>query len=234
MKSTKVSTPDSSKNCVKLTNENKTKTLTVMCTVITPQTDKANTNQADINNTTTNKPSSLPSALHRTNSIKSHCLNSATAGAMIANDINYESASLQDEDTEVSSSCKCDSNQSSNKPLTTPTSKPAEPSARDELILMMKEMQSEMNQQFQDMHQRQFNCFTSCLTTLSFTVVSNKEFLQKIKSNLSNMTYTFSKFKYRLKKEEKIYIDQQKDIKQCITEVEMHVQNNAVINNKFE
>eukprot|EP00957_Ditylum_brightwellii_P123697 9430354-Ditylum_brightwellii.AAC.1 len=68
-------------------------------------------------------------------------------------------------------------------------------------------MQSEMNQQFQDMHQRQFNCFTNCLTTLSSNVISNKESLQKTKSNLDNMTRTVSKFEYQLKKEDNIYID---------------------------
>eukprot|EP00957_Ditylum_brightwellii_P211834 15366655-Ditylum_brightwellii.AAC.1 len=196
MKSTKASTLDSSKIFVKLTNNNKTKTPTVLCAVITPQNDKANTNQADINATTTNKPSSLPSALLHLNSIKSHCWNLTTAGAMIANDINSEFASLQDEHTEVSHQCRCYSNQCSNKPLTTPTSKPMEPNVHNELILMMKEMQSEMNQQFQDMQQKQFNWFTNCLTTLSSTVVSNKESLQKIESNLNNVTRTISKFKY--------------------------------------
>eukprot|EP00957_Ditylum_brightwellii_P130613 9964200-Ditylum_brightwellii.AAC.1 len=95
-------------------------------------------------------------------------------------------------------------------------------------------MQSEMNQQFQDMYQRQFNCFTSCLTTLSSTVVSNKESSQKTESNLDNVTCTVSKFEYWLKKEENIYIDQQKDIKQYITEMERHVQSNAVMNTQFE
>eukprot|EP00957_Ditylum_brightwellii_P087606 6669284-Ditylum_brightwellii.AAC.1 len=98
-KSTKASTPDSSKNFVKLTDENKTKTPTVLCTVIMPQTDKAYKNQADIDAATPNKPSSLPSVSCRMNSIESHQSNLTTAGAMIANDINSELSSLQEEHT---------------------------------------------------------------------------------------------------------------------------------------
>eukprot|EP00957_Ditylum_brightwellii_P036821 2788605-Ditylum_brightwellii.AAC.1 len=110
-KSTKASTPDSSKNFAKSTAENKTKKPAILYTAITPQTDKANTNQADINTTTTNKPSSLPSALHCTNSIKSHHLNSTTAGAMIARSINSELPFPQDKHNEVPSPNKSNSTQ---------------------------------------------------------------------------------------------------------------------------
>eukprot|EP00957_Ditylum_brightwellii_P104433 7954777-Ditylum_brightwellii.AAC.1 len=79
-----------------------------------------------------------------------------------------------------------------------------------------------MNQRFQDMHEEKFDYFTNCMKTLSSTVISNEESLQKTESKIDKMSCNISKFNYRLNKEEKIYIDQQKDIKQYITEVEKH------------
>eukprot|EP00957_Ditylum_brightwellii_P186037 14164187-Ditylum_brightwellii.AAC.1 len=100
LESTKASTPDSSKNCAKLTSKNKHNTPALLSTVITPQKDKANTKQADINSTTINTPSSLPSTLHRTNPIVSQHLNLTTTGAMIASNINTELSLSQDEHTQ--------------------------------------------------------------------------------------------------------------------------------------
>eukprot|EP00957_Ditylum_brightwellii_P155217 11816890-Ditylum_brightwellii.AAC.1 len=48
------------------------------------------------------------------------------------------------------------------------------------------------------------------------------------------MTHTISKLDYQLNKAEKIYDNQKKAINQCITEVEIHVQNNKAIISKFE
>eukprot|EP00957_Ditylum_brightwellii_P113727 8670947-Ditylum_brightwellii.AAC.1 len=63
LESTKASTPDSSKNYTKSTNKNRSNTSVLSCTVIAPQNDKENTKQSDINSTTINKPSNLPSKL---------------------------------------------------------------------------------------------------------------------------------------------------------------------------
>eukprot|EP00957_Ditylum_brightwellii_P022366 1687236-Ditylum_brightwellii.AAC.1 len=78
-------------------------------------------------------------------------------------------------------------------------------------------MQSDMDNNFKAMKQRHFNYFNNCLLTLSSTVISNQECLQKIKSNLNNVSHIISKFDYQLNKAENIYVDRQKDIKQCIT-----------------
>eukprot|EP00957_Ditylum_brightwellii_P146102 11124147-Ditylum_brightwellii.AAC.1 len=49
--------PDSSMNYAKLTNKNKNNTPSLFYTVITPQNDKENTKQTDINSTLIYKPS---------------------------------------------------------------------------------------------------------------------------------------------------------------------------------
>eukprot|EP00957_Ditylum_brightwellii_P167738 12769681-Ditylum_brightwellii.AAC.1 len=61
--STKVSTPDSSMTYTKSTDKNKNNTSALLSNVITPQNDKENTKQADMNSTLINKPSNLPDAL---------------------------------------------------------------------------------------------------------------------------------------------------------------------------
>eukprot|EP00957_Ditylum_brightwellii_P089915 6847713-Ditylum_brightwellii.AAC.1 len=86
--STKASTPDFSTNVAKLTNKNKNNTPSLLSTVITPQNDKANTKQADINLIAINKPSSLPSTLLCMKPIASQCSIQTTTGAMIVSDIN--------------------------------------------------------------------------------------------------------------------------------------------------
>eukprot|EP00957_Ditylum_brightwellii_P125624 9575327-Ditylum_brightwellii.AAC.1 len=95
-------------------------------------------------------------------------------------------------------------------------------------------MQEDLNQDIQDMQQRQANILNCYLSKLSTTVVSNTESLKKIKSNLNVMTQTISKLNTRLNMEKEIYSNQQKDINNCIIEIEMHVQNNKVIHYQFE
>eukprot|EP00957_Ditylum_brightwellii_P139805 10652833-Ditylum_brightwellii.AAC.2 len=121
--STKVSTPDSSKNFAKSTNKNGNNTPALSCTVITPQNDKENTRQADINSTSINKPLNLPSeSLHMT-PIASQRSNSTTTGVMISCNTNSGLPLSQEEHTQVSVSEQSDSKQSSNKPSTKPTNK---------------------------------------------------------------------------------------------------------------
>eukprot|EP00957_Ditylum_brightwellii_P205991 15346332-Ditylum_brightwellii.AAC.1 len=69
---------------------------------------------------------------------------------------------------------------------------------------------------------------------INTTVFSNEESLQKIESKLNTMSHNISKFYYQLNKAEKIYVDQQKAINQCITEVQIHIQNNKVIHSQFK
>eukprot|EP00957_Ditylum_brightwellii_P171648 13067887-Ditylum_brightwellii.AAC.1 len=45
------------------------------------------------------------------------------------------------------------------------------------------------------------------LSTLSSTVVSNKESLQKIESELDSVPHTVSKLDYQLNKEKEIYVN---------------------------
>eukprot|EP00957_Ditylum_brightwellii_P211810 15366627-Ditylum_brightwellii.AAC.1 len=84
------------------------------------------------------------------------------------------------------------------------------------------------------MHEKQFNYLANYMTKLSSTVISNKESLQKIESDLDTKSYNISKFDYQLNKVERIYVDQRKNINQYITKVERHVPNNNVINSQFE
>eukprot|EP00957_Ditylum_brightwellii_P032666 2476632-Ditylum_brightwellii.AAC.1 len=98
--STKAFTYNSSKNFAKSTSKSKNNKPALLSTVITPQTDKANAKQADINSTMINKPSSLPSAPHRMNPSASQCSNLTTTGAMIASNINAELPLSQDEHTQ--------------------------------------------------------------------------------------------------------------------------------------
>eukprot|EP00957_Ditylum_brightwellii_P141020 10743265-Ditylum_brightwellii.AAC.1 len=153
---------------------------------------------------------------------------------MIASNINSESPLPQDEHTQVLSPGKSYSPQSSNTPLTLPTSKPAELNVLDELILMMLKMQTGIDNNFKERQQKHIDYFTSYLITLSSNVVSNKESLQKIKSNFNVVTQTISKLNTRLSKEKEIYSKQQKDISKCITKAENHVQNNKAIISKFD
>eukprot|EP00957_Ditylum_brightwellii_P051620 3914786-Ditylum_brightwellii.AAC.1 len=88
--STKVSTPDSSKNYAKSIRKNRNNTPALLSTDITPQNTKENTKQADIISTMVNKPSNLPSPLLRMTPIASQCSNSIITEAMIACDINSE------------------------------------------------------------------------------------------------------------------------------------------------
>eukprot|EP00957_Ditylum_brightwellii_P002123 163676-Ditylum_brightwellii.AAC.1 len=153
--STKASTPDSSKNFAKSTSKNKNNTPALLRTVITPQNDKENTKQAEINSTTINKPLRLPSTLHRMIPIASQRSNLTTTGAMIASNINSEFSLSQDEHTQVSASDKINSKESSNQPLTTPTSKHMASTVRNELHLMMSKMQEDLNQDIQDIQDMQ-------------------------------------------------------------------------------
>eukprot|EP00957_Ditylum_brightwellii_P117140 8933822-Ditylum_brightwellii.AAC.1 len=88
LESTKATTPDCSKNFVNSTCKNKNNTPALISTIITPQNDKANSKQADINSNTINKPLSLPNASHRMKPIASQCSILTTTGAMIASSIN--------------------------------------------------------------------------------------------------------------------------------------------------
>eukprot|EP00957_Ditylum_brightwellii_P004199 319769-Ditylum_brightwellii.AAC.1 len=54
-------------------------------------------------------------------------------------------------------------------------------------------MQEDLNQDIQDMQQRQANRFNGYLSKLSTTVVANTESLEKIKFNLDVVTQTVSK-----------------------------------------
>eukprot|EP00957_Ditylum_brightwellii_P120939 9223729-Ditylum_brightwellii.AAC.1 len=73
-----------------------------------------------------------------------------------------------------------------------PTSKHTEPNVCDDFILMMQKMHSDMDNGFKERQQKHLNYFNNCLSTLSSTVVSNKEFLQKIESNLDTMSHNIS------------------------------------------
>eukprot|EP00957_Ditylum_brightwellii_P088314 6727327-Ditylum_brightwellii.AAC.1 len=74
----KESTLDSSKIVPKLTNKNKTKAPILLCTIITPQTDKASSNQANIKAITTKKPLNLPSKSYKLNPKEFYLLISTT------------------------------------------------------------------------------------------------------------------------------------------------------------
>eukprot|EP00957_Ditylum_brightwellii_P000864 68616-Ditylum_brightwellii.AAC.1 len=144
-------TLDSSKNFAKSTGNNRNNTLALLSTVITPQNDRENTKQADINSTTINKPSNLSSVLLCRTSIAAQRSNLTTTGAMIARDINSELHSSQIEQTQVSASVKSDSKQSSSRLLTTPTSKPAASAVHDELLLIMQKMENDLKQEIQNL-----------------------------------------------------------------------------------
>eukprot|EP00957_Ditylum_brightwellii_P111974 8539142-Ditylum_brightwellii.AAC.1 len=122
---------------------------------------------------------------------------------MIASDINSELPFSQDEHTEVLFPGKSNSTQSSNTPLTMPTNQPTEPKVCNEPILMMQKMQSDMDTDFKERQQKHLNYFNNSPSTLSSTVVSNKESLQKIESKLNTMSHNISKFDYQLNKAEK-------------------------------
>eukprot|EP00957_Ditylum_brightwellii_P106607 8133100-Ditylum_brightwellii.AAC.1 len=62
-------------------------------------------------------------------------------------------------------------------------------------------MQTDIDNNFKERQQKHINYFTSCLSTLSSTVISNKESLQKVKSKLDIMTHIVSKLKYQLNNE---------------------------------
>eukprot|EP00957_Ditylum_brightwellii_P184924 14084028-Ditylum_brightwellii.AAC.1 len=92
LKPTKTSTPDPSKIFIKLTNKDKTKAHMLLCIVITPQTNKAYSNQADIKDNTTEKPPIIPNKYHKSTSKESHLLISMTTDTAVKNDTNSETA----------------------------------------------------------------------------------------------------------------------------------------------
>eukprot|EP00957_Ditylum_brightwellii_P100550 7664336-Ditylum_brightwellii.AAC.1 len=127
---------------------------------------------------------------------------------MIASNIHSELPLPQDDHTQVLSSSKSNSTQSSNTPSITPTSKPIASEVHNELILMMQELQSDMDNNFKERQQKHLDYFNNCLSPLSSTVISNKDSLQKIKSKLNTMSHNVSKFNYQLNKVENIYANQ--------------------------
>eukprot|EP00957_Ditylum_brightwellii_P175570 13367822-Ditylum_brightwellii.AAC.1 len=131
-------------NYAKSTNKNKNNTPALLRTAITPQNDKENTKHADIQSTTINNLSNLPSALLRTTPVASQHSNSATKGDMITCDINSELPSSEDKHTQVSTSNNNNSKQSSKRSSTMPTNKPPASAVRDELLLMMQKMKNNM------------------------------------------------------------------------------------------
>eukprot|EP00957_Ditylum_brightwellii_P018115 1364305-Ditylum_brightwellii.AAC.2 len=68
-------------------------------------------------------------------------------------------------------------------------------------------MKTDIDNDFKERQQKHIDYFTSCLSTLSSTVVSNKEPLQKVKPKLDTMAHTVSKLDYQLNKEQDIYVD---------------------------
>eukprot|EP00957_Ditylum_brightwellii_P064143 4866711-Ditylum_brightwellii.AAC.1 len=67
-------------NYAKSTNKNKNNTPALLCPVITPQNDKENKKQADIDSTPINKPLNLPRELLHTTPVASQHSNSPTTG----------------------------------------------------------------------------------------------------------------------------------------------------------
>eukprot|EP00957_Ditylum_brightwellii_P208859 15359277-Ditylum_brightwellii.AAC.1 len=143
---------------------------------------------------------------------------------MITNDINSVSHSSQDEHTQVSASNKSDSKQSSNKPLTMPTSKPTSSTVCNELILMMDEMRSNMTKRLQELKEEEIMPIAEYISKISTMVYTNEESLQKIKSNLDVVTQTVSKLDTKLTMQKEIYSIQQKDINICISDIASHNQ----------
>eukprot|EP00957_Ditylum_brightwellii_P158051 12031068-Ditylum_brightwellii.AAC.1 len=83
---------------------------------------------------------------------------------------------------------------------------------------MMLKIQSEIDNIINKSQQKHLDYFNSCLSTISSNVDSNKESLQNIESKLDAM----SKFEYQINKAEKIYVDQQKAINECTSDIESH------------
>eukprot|EP00957_Ditylum_brightwellii_P208566 15358060-Ditylum_brightwellii.AAC.1 len=114
-----------------------------------------------------------------------------------------------------------------------PTSKPTTSALHTEVFTKLHKLGLSINKQFIDMQREQFTTFSSCIADVTSQLASNEESSQKIESNLNTESHNNSKFDYHLNKEEEIYDDQQTDIKQCITEVERHFQNNNFINSQL-
>eukprot|EP00957_Ditylum_brightwellii_P101114 7705584-Ditylum_brightwellii.AAC.1 len=64
-------------------------------------------------------------------------------------------------------------------------------------------MQSDVDNDFKERQQKHLDYFNSYPSTLSSTVISNKESLQKIKCKLDTMSHSISKFDYQLNKVKK-------------------------------
>eukprot|EP00957_Ditylum_brightwellii_P000797 62973-Ditylum_brightwellii.AAC.1 len=84
-------------------------------------------------------------------------------------------------------------------PLTTPTSKPLASAVCDELILMMQQIDEDLKQDIQDLHERQSNRFDGYISKLSTEVISNTESLKKAKFNFNTVTQTISKLDHQLR-----------------------------------
>eukprot|EP00957_Ditylum_brightwellii_P127371 9712416-Ditylum_brightwellii.AAC.1 len=106
----------------KLTGTNKTNTPALLSTVITPQNEEEKTKQAYIQSTLIIKPLNLPSASQRMTPVTSQHLISRTKRDMTTSDINSELPSSEDDHIQVSTSTNNDSQKSSKRPSTTPTS----------------------------------------------------------------------------------------------------------------
>eukprot|EP00957_Ditylum_brightwellii_P079514 6045868-Ditylum_brightwellii.AAC.1 len=201
-KCTKVSTPDSSKILTKLPNKDKTKANMLLCTVITPQNDKAYSNQANIKATTTNTSLIIPIKPCKWNPKESHILVSSITGTTIANDINSEMASPTDEHTVVSNKNNTLNSTSTSKTLTEPTHAPMSSKTKSNLKTMMIQMMTYMDLHFTALENKQMPTFSSSMSKADSKNENNQDSIKKIESNLNNMSHTIFKVEHRLKKEE--------------------------------
>eukprot|EP00957_Ditylum_brightwellii_P089365 6804270-Ditylum_brightwellii.AAC.1 len=72
----------------------------------------------------------------------------------------------------------------------------------------MEKMKSNMNRRLQELKEEEIMSIKDYMSKLSATGVSNRESLQKIKSNLDIITQNVSKLDSRLSMEKEIYSNQ--------------------------